>query len=567
MSSGPNREPGHRSREDRRLNPGAPVSLRRQATSTSPTLPTRFPEEPMPASPIHGLLTTLASEILQASVDPRQSLVAQGLDSLAAEELLAAIRNHGYDADYGDLLDEASVDSLAASLRERSLDGPAPAPPEVATEPIPLTGPQVIWARLEQQGWGAWANLSVCVSMPASRLPAAFLPAIAQSLCEAHDAMRMGLVPPGSSEGVPLQRVIPDFQVPVRMREAPGLERDAMRLVEAFEGEEATPFAPSTRALVLASATNDGRHWLCLTMHHLFADRLSLHCLARQLRTMISKAELRVRQRPPIGYVDHAIWQHRLMDPAETQRARTRLKALLAGADVSPGRPRPALANEQALDLGTLPASSTLRPAEGAALGSLATRLETTLPLLLHALGSVLVTRLTGDEPAASGETDMLLCHVVSNRESHAALRDLVGCLDTSVPVAVRLAEGETLQSLCARTRHAFAETHRCVSSLPRGEWFGQAADDAGENRAIALFERVPHLNIIRVPPGDTHGEDAAGVRLHPVQRVQQTRWGLLIRVTLPSPGTTTADGGASGPSTPSGIQVSASSKGPRARA
>ena len=293
-------------------------------------------------------------------------------------------------------------------------------------------------------------------------------------------------------------------------------------------------------------------------MHHIFADREAMHSLTSQLRTMISNNELRVIQQPPIGYVDYALWQARIFDEAEANTSKTALRTLLSGADVSPRRPSPHLANVAERDLGALPAVSTLRPAEGDALGTLATQLETTLPLLLHAIFSVLVTRLTGDEKATSGDTDMLLCHVVANREGHASLQNLIGCLDTSVPVAVRLREGETLRSLCARTRHAFAKTHRCVSSLPRGEWFGQVANDTGENQQAPLIERVAHINIIRTPPGNTSGQDTADIRAHPVRRVQKTRWGLLLRVTLPP----TADKTPSvarvpGPSEPSGVHLS----------
>lgn len=501
------------------------------------------------ASPIHDLLITLASEILQIPVDPKQSLVAQGLDSLTAEELLESIRKHGYDADYDYLLDVATINSLASRLREKTIDGPTPFPDEIVKKPIPLTGPQIMWGKLEQQGWGSWANISVCVSMPASLIPAAFLPAIAQSLCAANDAMRMVLIRSRSADAVMLQRVISDFQISVRISEAPMLKRDAMRLVEAFEGEDASPFEPSTRALILASPQSVGRHWLCISMHHIFADRVSMHCMASQLRAMISKAELSIVPKPPIGYVDYALWQSRILDIAETQQSETKLQTLLSRSDISQCRPILHLANETELDLGALPAFSTLRPAESEALGSLATQLETTLPLLLHALFSVLVARLTGDEQAICGETDMLLCHVVSNRESHASLRNMVGCLDTSVPVAVRLADGETLQSLCVRTRHAFAETHRCVSALPRGGWFGQGVNDSAENQQSSLFERVAHINIIRTPADDTREEDAADIRVHPLRRVQKTRWGLLLRVTLPPPNTASS-------SEPSGINV-----------
>jgi acyl-CoA synthetase (AMP-forming)/AMP-acid ligase II/acyl carrier protein len=498
------------------------------------------------SSDLNDLVARLASSVLQAPVAADQTLVAQGLDSLGAVDLLEALEENGYRADYEHILAGATVSSLAESLRRTGSDGPRPAPAERAAGPVPLTGPQAIWADLERAGWGSWANISLCLSMPASVISAGFLPAIAQSLCDANEAMRLVLVdaPEG---GAVLQKAIPAFQLPIQFAAAPASERDAMRLVEAFEGEETSPFAPSTRALILASPGRDGRHWLCISMHHAFADRIAMQSLAHQVRTMIGRGDFRATQQAIVGFLDHAMRQNEASDPDEA--AESELRALLAGADVSMARPIPHLADADALDLGERPASaSTLRAAECDALEALATSLETTLPLLLHALFSVLVARLVGDGKAASGEADMLLCHVVSNRERGAYLKSLVGCLDTSIPVAVRLGEEETVRSLCLRTRQVFAAAHRAASGLPRGRWL--------DGEAPALFERVPHINIVRAPAGEPAEGDLADIREHPVRRPQKTRWGLLLRVALPP-----SDGGGprgTGQSDRDGMRVSA---------
>ncbi|MEP3107731.1 MAG: AMP-binding protein [Hyphomicrobiales bacterium] len=485
-------------------------------------------------SAVYDLLVSLVAEILQTPVDPKLTLIAQGLDSMGAVNLLEELHEHGYEADYEYLLSDASIESLASALREKTSEGPVPAPENLTTKPVVLTGPQAVWANLEQLGWGSWANISLCLSMPASLISAAFLPAIAQSVCDANDAMRMVLTKAQSDDSVILQKSIPNFQLPVQVREAPGLERDAMRLIEAFEGEQTSPFEPSTRALILSSATEDGRHWLCVSMHHIFSDRISMQNLARQIIEMIAKSEFSVTQKASIGYIDYAIWRSRFADGVEIRHSQKKLEALLAGANLSPNRPIPHLASKTTLDLGNLPTTSSLRPFESEALEKLAVQLKTTLPLFLHALFSVLVTRLTGNEQAASGETDMLLCHVVSNRERHASLKNLVGCLDTSVPVAVRLAKAETLDSLCSRTRRAFAEAYKYASDLPRGGWTSQETDEASATPWASLFEKVPHINIIRTPHGDQFGSNDLGIREHSVRRTQKTRWGLLLRVTLP---------------------------------
>lgn len=506
------------------------------------------------SSDLNDLVARLVSSILQAPVTPNQTLVAQGLDSLGAVDLLEALEENGYRADYELILGGATVASLAALLREVAPEATVDVPAERAAGPVPLTGPQAVWVELDRLGWGSWSNVSLCLSMPASALPAAYLPAMAQSLCDANDAMRLVLV--DREEGGVLQQAVEDFQLPIRFAAAPASERDAMRLIEAFEGEEASPFAPSTRALVLASADRDGRHWLCITMHHVFTDRISMQSLARQLRSMIARGELRAAQAASITFVDHVVRQQGTAHPVADAAAGPKLRTLLAGADVSAGRPVPRLADPDALDLGERPASaSTLRAAECDALEAMASALDTTLPLMLHALFSALAARLCGDAGALSGEAYMLLCHVVSNRERGGYLKSLVGCLDTSVPVAVRLREGETLRSLCLRTREAFVDAYPAASHLPRGGWLGGEEAVAGPDRAAALFERVAHINILRASGVEAAGEGAADIREHPVRRAQKTRWGLLLRVTLPPSG---GDAWASDPDVRDGMRITA---------
>ena len=495
----------------------------------------------------------LVSRILQSPVDAERPLVAQGLDSLGAAELLEELQLMGFDIEYEHLLGEASVDSLIQSLRKHSNDCPGFSDKRQPCSPAALSGPQVLWTKLESEGWGAWANISLCLSMPASLIRAPFLPAIAQSLCDANEAMRLILVRAGEDGSSIEQRAIPDFQIPVEMKGAPKSERNAMRLIEEFEGKECSPFAPSTRALVLSSAETDGRHYLCITMHHVFSDRISMHNLARQVRTMVASNQLKVAESPVMDFPDVAVWQNRRRSDAEGNQDSEVLRTCLARANVSAGREVPRAADAAWHIFEELPFRAELRNSETKALERLAARLGTTLPLLLHALSSVLIARLTNDARALSGDEDVLLCHVVSNRERDPALKHVVGCLDTSVPVAVRLEAHETLQSLCRKTHQAFATAHRCVSDLPRGSWIdpgdGCETDDP---RWRALIERFAHINIMRSPSKEPR-DCVTDIREHPVQRVQRTRWGLLLRVTLPPP-----DARGSDADDPAGIELRA---------
>ncbi|MEP0564008.1 MAG: AMP-binding protein, partial [Paracoccaceae bacterium] len=470
-------------------------------------------------------LVELAASILQSPVDPEKKLVSQGLDSLGASELLEVLHQRGLDVDYEFLLSQASIDSLLEVLHAKVEDGPRLSPQEWAYAPFSLTGPQEIWAGLEDQGWGSWANISLCLSIPASVIRATYLPAIVQSLCDANDAMRMVLVKSQDDGAKVRQRRVPDFQIPVHVRDAPDAKRDAMRLIEAFEGEECTPFSPSTRALVLSSPNNNGRHWLCITMHHVFADRISMQNLERQFRDILSRGALEFDQSQVVAFSDVARWQTDKLDQAEGQHCQA-LRALLGGTDVSANRQKLRLCENLSTGSADSPTKAHFSYAQVKALEAHASELETTLPLFIHAVYSALLPQLTGDDKSLRGEEDLLLCQVVSNRERHTTLKHLVGCMDTSVPVAVSLSGDETLASLCKKTQKSFVAAHRCIADLPRGGWL-----DASE---ATLFERVPHINIVRAAPSSPSENAPLNIQEHSVDRVQKTRWGLLLRVALP---------------------------------
>ena len=483
---------------------------------------------------LRKFVTNLLVDILQAPVEANKSLVAQGMDSVDAENLLEALQEKGFDVEYEFLLADATLETLLAALERTARQVPVPTMPLTSDGPIGLAGPQVPWMHLHDQGWGSWANISLCLSMPTSSIPAAILPAIVQKLCDAHDSMRMVLV--NSDDGQTRQQIVPKFQVPVQMYEAPALERDALRMVEAFEGEEVSPYQPSTRALVLASPTQEGRHWLCITMHHIFSDRISMHILTREIRQMIATSEMRVHEVSETGYMKYAHSFTGVDNECNHELARVSLRKHLSTADCTGSRPIPTLTDPDLRALRELGNIQSLRADESTALESLAQRFETTLPLFLHALFSVLVRRLAEDKERKTDQTDTLICHVSSNRQQESSLKSIVGCFDTSIPVAVSIADGQTLTNLCDETRRAFADASRSAPALPRGAWLEPSEIDGDETPWEALFERVPHINIVRSPAGNTI-EGELDIREHPVRRAQKTRWGLLLRVALPASG------------------------------
>ena len=158
----------------------------------------------------HLLVATQA--LLGPDVDPTRPLTDQGLDSLIAEELIESLKSHGLTLDFSLLIAGGSLRSLAAELQHQGVDdGPKKLPSDLVHLPVTLTGPQSLWSELEDHGWGAWANISLCISVPAALAPPAFLAAMAQALCDANDALRMVLVRPHS------QRPLQGYQLPVQI--------------------------------------------------------------------------------------------------------------------------------------------------------------------------------------------------------------------------------------------------------------------------------------------------------------------------------------------------------------
>ncbi|MEO1564229.1 MAG: condensation domain-containing protein, partial [Pseudomonadota bacterium] len=462
------------------------------------------------------LLVDLASTILHARAVPDKSLVEQGMDSLGVVDLLEALGTHGFTVDYERLLSDAALGTLAQDVGPLSAAGPIILDDDKKSGLLPLSGAQSIWATLETAGWADWCNISLCVSIPAASVAASDVPKIVRKLCDQNDALRMVLVRGDGPKNEVFQKVLPHCHVPVELRDAPRSERDAMRIVEGFEGRVRSPFEPSTEALVMTSDDDGGRHWLCLTMHHVFADRIAMQSLKRQIEAIIAGGDFGRSETPQLGYGDVAVWQS---EQAESQRESNLPKPGFVGPE---GMPECRLDPGLGLALGDLPTVSFLSPSQVLRLEACAKRLGSTAPTLLQVLFHAVIARLTsGEKPGYA-----LTCQVASNREQHPSLKDLVGCFDTSIPVQMSFDKPDTSKEACKKALKAFTEGYADWADEPRGGWL-KSADRA------ELFTRVPHINVVRLPPAHT----PHGVQDHSVQRVQRTHWGALLRVWMPALG------------------------------
>ena len=158
-------------------------------------------------------------------------------------------------------------------------------------------------------------------------------------------------------------------------------------------------------------------------------------------------------------------------------------------------------------------------------LSVVAHRLGTTVAMLLHLSLAIIAARLgaTGAESTASSIV-ACACQVAANREHCAGkMHHVVGCMNTSVPVLVNVATGDTLATLTTRLRQAFADAHAHAALMPRGEFMRCAGLHMSE-----LFEKIPHVNVITIDAGrDTI------TRTHRLSRPQRERSALLLRIRI----------------------------------
>lgn len=273
------------------------------------------------------------------TIDADETLASQGLDSHMAQDLVSELDAANLHLRYTSVI-TGSARSLAVECSSGccAMEGPTVGARATCPQELPLSGPQRIWAQLESRGYGAWANISLCVSIPSTVVPSAFLAAMAQALSDANDALRTSFVPSASTKSVAtVQRIYPAAQLPVAIEVAPLSDHDALRRAREFEGEQCNPFERSARALVLASQETGQRNWLCLTLHHAFCDRAAMHSLLIQLNTMLTTKKLQVASPPALSYADYVRWsvdQH-MADGDSKQSAAERLVSGLALPKVS----------------------------------------------------------------------------------------------------------------------------------------------------------------------------------------------------------------------------------------
>ncbi|WP_144635198.1 non-ribosomal peptide synthetase [Bordetella genomosp. 13] len=312
-------------------------------------------------------------------------------------------------------------------------------------------------------------------------------------LVQRHETLRTHFAA-GNGEG-PLQVVLP--AAPVALEPEPM----ALATVRGWARQHAVkPFALDAEpALRVALARVDARtHALCLVLHHIVADGLSIQVLIDELGGLYEDARAgraSARQALAIQYADYAAWQRTWMQAGESDRQLSYWRDRLASDEgtlaLPPDRPRDAAATHAearvALDL----------PAGVAAdLRAAARRHGVSLYIYMVAVLAWTLYR-------CGGQADVRIGTPLAGRD-RSETRDMVGHLVNLVVLALRVDPKAGFDALLAATRDAVLHAQE-NKDLP----FDALVDALAPARASGahpLFQ-VKCAELPPLPPARRHGD------------------------------------------------------------
>ncbi|KUN76450.1 non-ribosomal peptide synthetase [Streptomyces griseoruber] len=276
------------------------------------------------------------------------------------------------------------------------------------------------------------------------RLDRAALRAACRDLVRRHAPLRTAFGTLAS--GTPVQLVLRDVEPLWAEHELAPLTREAERaeILAADLGRRFPLTEPSLARFTLLRE-DENRHTLILTVHHLLLDGWSLPVLLRDLFVLYEARERGAgqvpRPLPAAGVRDHLAWQ----------AGQDRDAAEKAWRDALDGLDGPTLLAPRAARGGTplLPERvvTELTEAETAALNGLARTHGVTLNTLMQTAWALVLAEATGRRDVVFGAT-------VSLRPPElAGVEHGVGLFINTVPVRVRLVDGEPLEGLLARVQ------------------------------------------------------------------------------------------------------------------
>jgi amino acid adenylation domain-containing protein len=384
---------------------------------------------------------------------------------------------------------------LAATRGER-----IPRAPEAETYLLSFSQQRLWFLDRLQPGSPAY-NLSTALRLRGNLKVSALARALTR-VVERHATLRTVFELPESSEGAPVQRILPAGPVTIPIADLCGIpkpDRDA-EVRRRVDGEARRSFdltrGPLFRFILLRLGPDE--HVALVTLHHIAADAWSLETFVREL------AALYVTDTPelpelPLRYVDYASWQKNWQG-ADEQLAywRERLAGAPTAVDLPADRPRPAVPSFRGAT-----ESLALSPPVSSALVELARREDATPFMALFALFAALLGR-------HARQQDLLVGTPVANRQ-RPEVEGLIGFFSNTVVLRADLSGDPTFRDLLARAREATlgAQVHqdlpfeRLVEELQPERSLGSTplfqALLALQNTSAAPVE-LPGLSLSRLP-------------------------------------------------------------------
>jgi amino acid adenylation domain-containing protein len=287
------------------------------------------------------------------------------------------------------------------------------------------------------------------------------IPALRRTIHEIvrrHEVLRTTFLAP---DGLPLQVVHPDLEIPVPVIDLQGLgeaER-AAEMRRLLDTEARRPFDLAAGPLVCSSLLRLAarEHVFLATLHHVIADGWSVEVLTRELVALYS-AFSAGRPSPlpelPIQYLDFTRWQREWLTGPVLDEQLAFWKTQLAGApptlDLPTDHPVPRVRSFRSGRRALL-----LPPALGDELRRLSQRGEATLFMTMLAAFMALLGRLTG-------QTDLVVGSPVANR-TRAELEPMIGFFLNMLALRGQFTGDSCFLDLLGRVREAVlaAQSHQ----------------------------------------------------------------------------------------------------------
>ncbi|SEG14374.1 amino acid adenylation domain-containing protein [Nonomuraea solani] len=398
------------------------------------------------------VVLAVASRRLRVDVDPDVPLVAQGLDSLAAIELKAAVEDAiGVELSLEALLAGASVDDLLADTLVEPAADPVPAAP--AGGRVPLTiNQQALWILEQQHPETAVQHVYVALrflgDVDAGALGRAF-----QALVDRHPALRTALR--SEAGGEPYQEVLGHQDVAFTVEDAAHLDEQRFqeRLEREIKGERFD--LPNGRLLQVALFRRPDGDVLSLVVHHIAVDMWSMAVMSDELGRLIARESggtATLLPPPPATYADLAHRQRALLDSPRGQRLWEYWSRELDGCkpvlELPADRPRPPVQTYRG-DTVTL----KMDAATTAVLRERAAAEGTTLFVSLLSVFQILVHHYTGE--------DDFLVGVPASGRTDADMHGVVGYFVNPVLIRSRMDAGRSFTEQIQATRQTVAGAMR----------------------------------------------------------------------------------------------------------